>query len=68
MAQFESLLWERIPRRVDRTRVERSEWRQLTDERAEWTAPPPGSLGRSLVEEIEAYLEFFAIARAADEL
>jgi hypothetical protein len=30
---------------------------------AEWTARPPGRLGRRLLAEIEPYLEFFAIAR-----
>ena len=31
---------------------------------AEWTATPPGRLGRRLLAEIEPYLEFFALARA----
>ena len=30
----------------------------------EWTATPPGRLGRRLFADIEPYLEFFAIARA----
>jgi hypothetical protein len=30
----------------------------------EWTATPPGRLGRRLLADIECYLEFFAIARA----
>jgi hypothetical protein len=30
----------------------------------EWTAMPPGRLGRRLFADIEPYLEFFAIARA----
>jgi len=30
----------------------------------EWTAAPPGRLGRRLLPEIEWYLEFFALARA----
>ena len=30
----------------------------------EWTATPPGRLGRRLLANIEPYLEFFAIARA----
>jgi hypothetical protein len=30
---------------------------------AEWTALPPGRLGRRLLADIEPYLEFFAIAR-----
>jgi hypothetical protein len=33
--------------------------------RSEWTATPPGRLGRRLMADIERYLEFFAIARAA---
>jgi hypothetical protein len=32
--------------------------------RGEWTATPPGRLGRRLLADIELYLEFFAIARA----
>jgi len=32
--------------------------------RGEWTATPPGRLGRRLLADIEPYLEFFAIARA----
>lgn len=32
--------------------------------RAEWTATPPGRLGRRLLADIERYLEFFAIAGA----
>ena len=31
----------------------------------EWTASPPGRLGRRLVAEIEPYLAFFAVAREA---
>jgi hypothetical protein len=31
----------------------------------EWTAAPPGRLGRRLLADIEPYLEFFAIAREA---
>jgi hypothetical protein len=30
----------------------------------EWTAAPPGRLGRRLLADVEAYLEFFAIARS----
>jgi hypothetical protein len=30
---------------------------------AEWTATPPGRLGRRLLADIEPYLEFFALAR-----
>jgi hypothetical protein len=32
----------------------------------EWTSRPPGRLGKRLLDEIEAYLEFFAIAREDD--
>jgi hypothetical protein len=31
----------------------------------EWAVQPPGRHGRVLLAEIESYLEFFAIARAA---
>jgi hypothetical protein len=30
---------------------------------SEWTAAPPGRLGRRLLADIEPYLEFFALAR-----
>ena len=30
---------------------------------SEWTAAPPGRLGRRLLDDIEPYLEFFALAR-----
>jgi hypothetical protein len=30
----------------------------------EWTAAPPGRLGRRLLPEVERYLDFFALARA----
>jgi hypothetical protein len=32
--------------------------------RGEWTATPPGRLGRRLLSDIEPYLAFFTIARA----
>ena len=32
--------------------------------RGEWTAAPPGRLGRRLLADVEPWLEFFAIARA----
>jgi hypothetical protein len=32
--------------------------------REEWTATPPGRLGRRLLADIEPYLAFFTIARA----
>jgi hypothetical protein len=31
--------------------------------RGEWTAAPPGRLGRRLLADVEPWLEFFAIAR-----
>jgi hypothetical protein len=31
--------------------------------RGEWTAAPPGRLGRLLLADVERYLEFFSIAR-----
>jgi hypothetical protein len=30
--------------------------------RGEWTATPPGRLGRRLLADVEPYLEFFAVA------
>jgi hypothetical protein len=48
----------------------RTQWASMSDGKAEearlaeWTATPPGRLGRRLFAEIEPYLEFFAIARA----
>jgi hypothetical protein len=30
----------------------------------EWTARPPGRLGRQLVDDVERYLDFFATARS----
>jgi hypothetical protein len=35
----------------------------MHDPLAEWTAQPLGRFGRPLLAEIDAYLEFFAIAR-----
>jgi hypothetical protein len=61
MAQFESLVCERRPRRIHRTR---NDGQAPLDDRSEWTARPPGKLGRPLVAEIGAYLEFFALVRA----
>ena len=64
MAQFESLLWERLPRRIARTRIAgRASSAAATDDRSEWTARPIGRLGRPLLREIETYLDFFALAR-----
>jgi hypothetical protein len=67
MAQFESLLWERYPRRIARTRiVARTSSGAATDDRSEWTARPIGRLGRPLLREIEAYLDFYTLAREMD--
>ena len=62
MAQFESLLWERRQRRVSRARTPVTRQPKV-DAQAEFTASPPGRLGRPLLAEIETYLEFFALAR-----
>jgi hypothetical protein len=62
MAQFESLLWERHARRR-RTRILDSD-QPAIDPRVEFTGQPPGRLGRPLLDEIEAYLSFFALARS----
>jgi hypothetical protein len=32
--------------------------------RGEWSARPPGRLGRRLLEDVERYLDFFATARS----
>jgi hypothetical protein len=32
--------------------------------RGEWTAAPPGRLGRRLLADVEPYLDFFATARS----
>jgi hypothetical protein len=67
MGQFESLLWERRPRRVVRHRAPvRPALGHGGNPLTEWTARPLGRLGRPLLVEIETYLEFFAIARADD--
>jgi hypothetical protein len=42
-------------RRVAATTVE--------DDSSEWSASPPGRLGRPLLKEVTLYLEFFALAR-----
>lgn len=64
MGQFESLLWERRPRRAVRPRAHASRVHSNADPLTEWTARPVGRLGRPLLIEIETYLEFFAIARS----
>jgi hypothetical protein len=61
MGQFESLLGERRSRRVA-CRRSGHETRTIRSPLTEWTARPVGRLGRPLLGEIEAYLEFFAIA------
>jgi hypothetical protein len=43
----------------------RSSDREAEEARSgEWTASPPGRLGRRLLADVEPYLEFFAVARA----
>jgi hypothetical protein len=61
MAQFEPLLWERHARRP-RTRFVHPSTSSV-DPASEFTAHPPGKLGRPLLTEVETYLEFFALAR-----
>lgn len=63
MGQFESLLWESRPRRLVRHRTGKLVRGSVPNPLTEWTAAPVGRLGRPLLVEIEAYLEFFAIAR-----
>lgn len=61
MAHYEPLLWE--PRvRLPHARPTGSN-HSVVDARSEFTARPPGRLGRPLVVEIETYLAFFALAR-----
>ena len=67
MAHFESLIWEQVPGRVPRASSARSSGHD-DDPVTEWTARPLGRLGRPLLAEIEAYLEFFTIARADSQL
>ena len=38
-------------------------WAAAEAREAEWTAAPPGRLGRRLLADVEPYLEFFAVAR-----
>ena len=66
MGQFESLLWERRSSRVGCRPRPQATAQLHASPLAEWTARPVGSLGRPLVAEIEAYLEFFALARTED--
>ena len=60
--------WDAFGARIGATRQHRSE---LTDDELEAarsreeTAPSLGRFGRRLLGEIDSYLEFFAIARAA---
>ncbi len=63
MGQFESLLWERRSRRIFHNRTQKVSARWDGNPLTEWTARPLGRLGRPLLVEVEAYLEFFAIAR-----
>ncbi len=61
MATFEPLVWQRKPISARRPRPV-GQRASAHDPLTEWTAPPIGRLGRPLLAEIEAYLEFFAIA------
>jgi hypothetical protein len=51
---------QRPPRTV---RISTSDRHGEEARRGEWTATPPGRLGRRLLADINLYLEFFAIAR-----
>jgi hypothetical protein len=51
-------------RRTGTLRISTSDRHAEEARRGEWTATPPGRLGRRLLADIELYLEFFAIARA----
>ena len=60
MARFESLVWER---RAPRPRTYIPDLGRLPiDPQSEFGGHPPGRLGRPLVAEIDAYLDFFALA------
>lgn len=63
MAHFEPLLWEQVSGRALRPSCASPD-RRDDNPLTEWTARPLGRLGRPLLAEIEAYLEFFTIARA----
>jgi hypothetical protein len=49
---------------ITTTRALEAEREAEETRRSEWTAGPPGRLGRLLMADIERYAEFFAIARA----
>jgi hypothetical protein len=66
VGQFESLLWERRASYAERRPSPQGTAQLQASPLAEWTAQPVGRLGRPLVAEIEAYLEFFALARTDD--
>jgi hypothetical protein len=51
-------------RRTGTLRISTSDRHAEEARRGEWSATPPGRLGRRLLADIELYLEFFAIARA----
>ena len=61
MARYELLVSLKHPRRA--LRLEPAHPRRSTASLTEWTARPVGRLGRPLVSEVEAYLQFFSIAR-----
>ena len=52
-------------RRKRPRRTPMSPWEADDARHGEWTASPPGRLGRRLLGEIEPYLAFFAVAREA---
>ena len=68
MSQFESLLWERPTRGTSLVRDPLESYTTQSSSLTEWTARPLGRLGRPLLADIEAYLQFFAIARTEDRL
>ena len=62
MARYESLVALKYHRHTSWTgSIHRP--RRSTAPLTEWTARPLGRLGRPLVSEVEAYLQFFSIAR-----
>lgn len=64
MGEFDSLFSEFRPRAMSGRREVNPP--AVYDAGSEWRARLLGRLGRPLLREIEAYLEFFAIARTID--
>jgi hypothetical protein len=52
------------PQPTARQRFSISDGERKAIRRGEWTASPPGRIGRSLLVDLERYLDFFAIARS----